>query len=87
MLLRFNIASMREELRIGGNVSPLSAPTDIFVDGDCAVVSSSGDKKLIKIDLNSYTVKDYKEFEEPVYSYKKVRGFELVLLESGLYLL
>ena len=87
VLLRFNIASMREELRIGGNVSPMNAPSDIFVEGDCATVSSSGDKKLIKIDLNSYTVKDHKEFEEPVYSYKKIKGFELVLLESGLYLL
>lgn len=87
VLLRFNIASMREELRIGGNVSPLSSPTDIFIEGDCAVISSSGDKKLVKIDLNSYTVKDYMEFEEPIYSYKKVRSYELVLLESGLYLL
>ena len=87
VLLRFNIASMREELRIGGNVSPLNAPSDIFIEGDCAVVSSSGEKKLVKIDLNSYTVKDYKEFEETIYCYKKVKNYELVLLESGLYLL
>ena len=87
MLLRFNIASMREELRIGGNISPLNAPTDIFIDGDYAVITSSGDKKLIKINLNSYAVKDFKEFEEPVYSYKKVKDFELCLCKSGLYLL
>ena len=87
VLLRFNIATMREELRIGGNLSPLNSPTGIFIDGDTAIVSSSGDKKLVKIDLNSYTVSDYKEFEEPIYNYIKVKGFEMVLLDSGLYLL
>lgn len=86
-LLRFNIATMREELRIGGKVSPLNAPTGIFIDGDTAVITSFGDRKLVKIDLNSYTVSDYKEFEEPIYNYVKVKSFELALLESGLYLL
>lgn len=84
-LLRFNPATMREELRIGGMHSPFSKPHDIFVDGDCAIVSSTASNKLVRVDLNSYSVSDYKEFTESVYSYARIQKYEFVLLESGLY--
>ena len=87
VLLRFNDSTMREELRIGGSSSPFSRPFDIFVDGDSAVISNIGSNKLVKVDLNSYTVSDYKEFTEPVYSYAHIRNYEFVLMESGLYVL
>ena len=87
VLLRFNLNTMREELRIGGSRSPFDKPSDIFIDGDTAIVANSGSNKLLSVDLNSYVVNDYKEFEEPVYGLVKVRDFEFVLLESGLYVL
>lgn len=87
VLLRFNINTMREELRIGGTRSPFDRPRDIFIDGDIAVVTNMGSQKLLKVDLNSYTVSDYKEFGEPIYSYVKVKNYEFVLMESGLYVL
>ncbi len=87
VLLRFNLNTMREELRIGGTNSPFDKPRDIFIDGDTAVITNFGSKKLLKVDLNSFTVAEYRQFDEPVYSYVKVKNYEFLLTESGLYLL
>ena len=86
-LLRFQLSNFREELRIGGNKSPFRKPRDLFISGDTAVVSNSGSNKLLKMDLNHYTVTDYREFEEPVYGYTRSQDYEFVLLESGIYVL
>jgi len=87
VLLRFNLNTMREELRIGGKNSPFEKPVNIFIEDNIAVVSNAGSNKLLKVDLNSYTVTDYKEFTEAVYGYVKIKNFEFVLLKSGLYVL
>ena len=87
VLLRFNLSTMREELRIGGKNSPFNRPNDIFIDGRTAYVSNIGSNKLLKVDLSSYTVEDYREFSEPVYGYARINKYEFVLLESGIYLL
>ena len=62
VLLRYNLSTMREELRIGGNNSPFNKPRDLFVEGDKVMVSNQDSKKLIEINLNSYTVFEYQEF-------------------------
>lgn len=87
VLLRFSLNTMREELRIGGSSSPFDKPNDIFISGDTAVISNSGSNKLLKVDLNTYNVREYKEFSEAVYSYAKIKNYEFVLLESGVYVL
>ena len=86
-LLRFNLATMREELRIGGNRSPFDKPRDLFLDGDKVMVSNQGSKKLTEINLNTYNVFDYEEFEESVYQYVRVGDNRFALLKSGLYLI
>lgn len=89
VLLRFNFATMREELRVGGGssgtASPFASPRDIFIDGSQAVVSNAASNKILKIDLESYTVSDFYEFSEPVYGYLKTGNYQFALLESGLY--
>lgn len=87
VLLRYNPATMREELRIGGNKSPFREPSDLFLMGNEVVVSNKGSKKLIKINLNTYSVSDFYEFDEPVYQYICVDNRDFAVLESGLYLL
>ncbi len=85
VLIRFNINTMRAELRIGGKTSPFDAPEDIFIDGEWAYVSNSGSNKLIRVNLENYTVEDYCSFEEPIRAYVKSGKNEFALLDSGLY--
>ncbi len=87
VLLRYNLSTMREELRIGGNSSPFDRPENLFVEEDRMMVSNAGSKKLTELDLNTYSVSDYQAFEEPVRQYVRVGGNRFAVLESGLYLL
>ncbi len=87
VLIRFNLNTMREELRIGGKNSPFNKPVNIFIDGNIATVSNSGSNKLIEFNLDSYTVEEKEEFSESVYSFVKYDDNRFVLLESGLYVL
>lgn len=87
VLLRYNLSTMREELRIGGNTSPFDKPRALFVNGDKVTVSNQGSKKLIEINLNTYTVFETEQFEEEVYQYVSVGDNRFVILESGLYLI
>ena len=85
VLIRFNLATMREELRIGGERSPFSGPRGIFVDENIAVISNTLSNSLTKVNLDNYTVEQYYEFEKSVRAYVKVDGYEYVLLEDGIY--
>ncbi len=87
VLIRFNINTMRAELRIGGKTSPFDCPEDIFVEDEFAFVCNSGSKRLIKVNLESYSVEDHYGFEEPIHSYVKSGNKEFVLLDSGLYII
>lgn len=87
VLLRYNLTSMREELRIGGNKSPFDKPCDLFPEGDCVMVSNSGSDKLIRVDLNNYSVFEYEQFGEPVRQYVKSGENRFAVLKSGLYLI
>ncbi|MDO4608206.1 MAG: hypothetical protein Q4B40_03340 [Clostridia bacterium] len=87
VLIRFNINTMRAELRIGGKASPFDCPEDIFIDGENAYVCNSGSNKIVKINLESYATEDYYGFEESVHSYIKSEKCEFVLLDSGLYII
>ncbi len=87
VLIRFNINTMRAELRIGGKTSPFESPENIFIEGECAYVSNSGSNKLIKVNLESYAVDDYYGFEEPIRAYIKSGSKEFALLDSGLYVI
>ena len=87
VLLRYNLTSMREELRIGGNKSPFDKPSGLFIDGDTVMVSNAGSSKLIEVNLNTYSVFEYEEFSEPVRQYVRVGENRFAVLDSGLYLI
>ena len=87
VLLRYNLTSMREELRIGGNKSPFDKPSGLFIDGDTVMVSNAGSSKLIEVNLNTYSVFEYEEFSEPVRQYVRVGENCFAVLDSGLYLI
>lgn len=85
VLIRFNIATMREELRIGGKKSPFLNPCSIFTDDNIATVCSAGSNSLTRVDLDTYSVEPYREFNQSLKNYIKSGAFEFVLLESGIY--
>lgn len=85
VLLRFSINTMRVELRIGGKMSPFVAPQGIFIEGNKATVCNSESNSLVRINLDTYAVDNYLEFEESVRGYTKINGYEFVHLDSGLY--
>ncbi len=87
VLIRFNINTMRAELRIGGKSSPFSSPKNIFIDGDNAYVCNNSTNSIVKVNLENYSVDDYYNFEEGVHSFVKSGNYEFVLLDSGLYLI
>ncbi|MBQ6885357.1 MAG: hypothetical protein IJN56_06440 [Clostridia bacterium] len=87
VLIRFNINTMRAELRIGGKSSPFNNPQNIFIDGDIAYVCNNSTNSIVRVDLESYSVDDYYSFEEGVHSFIKSGSYEFALLDSGLYLI
>lgn len=87
VLMRFNINTMRAELRIGGKTSPFDRPENIFVDGEFAYVCNGGANNIVKVNLENYSVEELYSFEEGVRSYIKSGNFEFVLLDSGLYVI
>ena len=84
-LIRFNLATMREELRIGGERSPFAGPRGIFIDENTAVISNTASNSLTKVNLDNYTVEEYYTFDKSVREYLKVGGYEYVLLDDGIY--
>ncbi len=86
-LVKYNINSMREELRIGGSSSPFSSPAAIFLAGNKLFVCNEGSKDIWKIDTTDYSTEMYYKFEEKVFDYKFIDKYEIVCLESGIYLL
>lgn len=86
-LIKFNMVTFREELRIGGAVSPFNRPNGLYIEDSYAFVASTGDKRVVKLNLENYESEIYVRLKEPVYYYTKVKDFEFVLLKSGLYML
>ena len=88
VIVRYNINTMREELRIGGGTaSPFRQPSHIFVKGDKGFVCNPGTLQILKIDLNTYDLEVYKEFASPVKQYLEVEDYSFVVMENGVYLL
>ncbi len=88
VLMRMNLISMREELRIGGgSSSPFNEPIDLFADGDDMYVCNAGSNTVLKVNTTSYVTEEYRKFEQDVLQFIKNGRYEFVVLENGVYLL
>ena len=89
-LIRFNLRTMREELRIGGsNDSSFNSPEGLWInekDGQL-IVCNAGSHNLLEVNMKTYTVRERAVFDEPVHRYLHLDNKELAVLDSGLYLL
>lgn len=89
-LIRFNLRTMREELRIGGPTdAAFNKPNGIWIDeiDDTMYVCSSGSGKVTGVNLKTFTVNEHLSFEEPVKKYFRIGPSEIVMLDSGVYVL
>ena len=88
ILVRYNTRTMRDELRLGGGRNPvISSPKGVWCQDGLMRVCDTAQRKIFEIDLHNYSMSTYREFDEPVHQYVKIRSYEFVLLDSGIYLL
>lgn len=88
VLIRLNLLTMKEELRIGGGAaSPFAEPIDLFTDDNNIFVCTKSKNSIVKVNLNTYVTEEYKTFETPVLQYIKNGNYEFAVLENGVYLI
>lgn len=88
LIIKYSLLQNRVIMRIGGDDSKtFSSPVSVAEYDGFLYVCNKLSRKIVRIDLNSYSVEDYKEFDEAVYKYVRVGSSEFVILESGVYLL
>lgn len=88
VLMRMNLVTMREELRIGGGTSsPFSQPIDLFAIDDDIYVCNAGTNIVLKVNTTSYVTEEYKTFDRDVLQFIKNGKYEFAVLENGVYLL
>lgn len=86
VLIRLNLLTMKEELRIGGGASsPFNEPIDLFTDNNNIFVCTK-ENKIIKVNLKTYVTEEYQTFESPVLQYIKNGSYEFAVLDNGVYL-
>lgn len=88
LIIKYSLLQNRVIMRIGGdNSQTFSCPVSVDeYDGELYICNKDS-HKIKKVNLNNFTVEDYKEFDEPVYKYVRVDKNEFVILDSGVYLL
>ncbi len=88
VLVRYNVNTMREELRIGGGESsPFKSPCDIFIEYDNAYISNKESNSIVKLNLTNYSLNTYKELPIAPKKFLKVGRNEFVLSENGVYVI
>lgn len=87
VLIRYDLNTLRQELRIGGEHSPFNKPTSLFPAGSKLFVCSDADNCIWKMDTSTYATELYFSFEEKVKDYQFINKYEIVVLDSGIYLL
>ena len=87
-IVRFSPTSQKVYTRIGGNeTTTFDDPVGVTKSGPFLYISCGNSKKIRKIDMQTYSIKDYRVFDEPVLKFFRILGKEYALLKSGFYML
>ncbi len=87
VLVRYDLKTLRQELRIGGENSPFAKPLGLFPAGSKLFICSEGSNAIWKLDCVTYQTELYYTFDEPVLDYKFINKYEIAVLKSGIYLI
>lgn len=87
-VVSYSISHKKFTMRIGSYDSvSFSHPVSISKYDNELFVCNEGSRKVRTINLKDYSVNDFRIFDEPVYKYIRSCGKEIVVLESGVYVL
>lgn len=86
-VVRYSLQNLRRELRIGGGASRLPSPEGLMYQHSKLLFCSSSEHKVLELDPLTFEMEVYHSFEEPIHNYYKYHSHEVVVLDSGVYLL
>ena len=87
-VVSYSISHKKFSMRIGSEESTsFQNPVSISKYDDDLYICNAGSNKVRTISLRDYSVNDFRIFDEPVYKYLRSCGKEIVVLESGVYVL
>lgn len=87
-IINYSIVNKKVSMRIGSeNSTAFSNPISVVKYDDELFVVNKDSCKVRIVSLNDYSVRDFRLFDEPVLKYIRTNGKEVVLLESGIYIL
>ena len=88
VIMRMNLSTMHEELRLGGgDSSPFINPINLFSDGNNLLLCTKDGTDILSVNTNTYSIDTYRSFEKGVKQYLKCADYEFAVLEDGIYLL
>ncbi len=85
VLIRYNLRTLRIELRIGGEQAPFRGAQGLFASGTKIFIPTG--YLITKLDTITYATEEYFNLDEPIYDYKFIDKYEIAVLDSGIYLL
>ena len=87
-VVSYSISHKKFSMRIGSPDSiSFQHPVSISKYDNELFICNTVSKKIRRINLDDYSVNDFRIFDEPVYKYLRSCGKEIVVLESGVYIL
>lgn len=87
-VVSYSISHKKFSMRIGSPESTsFQHPVSISKYDNELFICNTGSRKVRTINLNDYSVSDFRIFDEPVHKYLRSCGKEIVVLESGVYVL
>lgn len=87
-IISYSIPHKKFSMRIGSENSPtFNEPVSLSIYGSEMFVCNAGSNKIRSVNLKTFLVNDFRQFEEPVYKYVRSGIREFVVLASGVYLL
>ena len=87
-VVSYSVSHKKFSMRIGSpDSTTFQHPVSISKYDDELFICNTDSRKVRTINLKDFSVNDYRIFDEPVYKYLRSCGKEIVVLQSGVYVL
>jgi hypothetical protein len=88
VIAQYDLNTENQLFKLGGGydlAEPLNYPEQVRAYGDAIYVSELGNNRVSKINIYTKELTEYLHFDEPAWEYAQFKGYEVVRLKSGLY--